>query len=411
MAWLGGMAFDGWRLARGTHPDPLTTRSSVVPAAVGVVLVVAMVAGYLLYGAAGRRVYAAGLAAQSRADCASAIMKYDTVTGAYELTLSRDVPAARAATEQCAAFAAASDAQERGAYTDAARRYHAYRNAYPATVLVPYVHDNLKRTYTDWAGSLRAARDYPGAIQVYRDLLAESGTEPGTTQVRSDLAATYFEQAAELRATLPTTPGPLRVEQARSAVETLLAIQRAFGDTATAPKVPQAIVDTFTAANSLFTEQRFCDAVPVLDYFVTLPDAETAGVVGTANADRAQAMLECGLEAVPRRRLRRIDHAAGPPRRHVPREPSGRAGAVGDHRGEGGRRDGRTASAAGSARRQLTGRQRRDLLQPTTTARSMPGSSWPDPRRTSSSCPPAPGAQRVMSAQTTPAPHLPESRR
>lgn len=296
VAWLGWMAFEGWRLAGGNHPDPLTTRSRVVPAAVGGVLVVAMVAGYLLYGAAGSRAYAAGLAAQSRADCASAIMEYDTVTGAYELTLSREVPAASAAKEQCVAFVTASDAHARGAYAEASRLYQDYRQAYPATVLVPYVHDNLKRTYADWAGSLRAARDYPEAIQVYRDLLVESGTEPGTAQVRNDLAATYFEQADRLRATLPSTSGPQRVEQARSAIDALLVIQREFGDTPTAPKVPQAIVDMFVSANSLFAEQRFCAAVPVLDYFVTLPDAETAGVVGTANADRAQAMLECGLE-------------------------------------------------------------------------------------------------------------------
>ncbi|MGH3932793.1 MAG: tetratricopeptide repeat protein [Pseudonocardiaceae bacterium] len=297
VAWLGWMVLDGWRLGRGAQPHPPTPRSRRVPAVVGVVLVVAMVAGYLLYGAAGRRAYAAGLAAQSRADCASAIMKYDLVTRVYELTLSRDVPVARAATEQCAAFTAASAAQAQGAYADAVQRYQDYRQAYPATVLAPHVHDNLMRTYVDWAGSLRSAHDYPAAIQVYRDLLVESNTDPViAAAVRGEIAATYFEQAEGLRATLPTASGALRVEQARSAIEALLVIQREFGDTTTGPKVPQAIVDTFTTANSLFTDQRFCDALPVLDYFVTLPPAEAGGVLGPANADRPRAMLECGFE-------------------------------------------------------------------------------------------------------------------
>ncbi|MGH3940069.1 MAG: hypothetical protein ACRDTG_15835 [Pseudonocardiaceae bacterium] len=297
VVWLGWMVFDGWRLARGAQPHPLTTHNRKVPAIVGMVLIVAMVAGYLLYGAAGRRAYAAGLAAQSRADCATAIMNYELVSGLYELTLSRDIPAAREATEQCVAFTAASEAQARGAYADAVRRYQDYRQAYPVTVLAPYVQDSLIRTYIDWAGSLRAGRNYPGAIQVYRDLLAESGTDPrAAAAVRGEIAATYFEQADGLRATLPTTSDLLRVEQARSAIEALLVIQREFGDTLTGPKVPQAIVDTFTAANSRFTEQRYCDALPVLDYFVTLPPTEAGGVVGPANTDRARAMLECGFD-------------------------------------------------------------------------------------------------------------------
>jgi len=112
--WLGWMAVDGWLLARG-NLRPLTTRDHLVPAAVAVVLVGAMVAGFLFYGAAGRRVYADGVAAQARADCTNAIKKYDTVTGPYELTLSRNVAAATTNREQCAAFAAAENAHVRGA--------------------------------------------------------------------------------------------------------------------------------------------------------------------------------------------------------------------------------------------------------------------------------------------------------
>lgn len=158
---------------------------------------------------------------------------------------------------------------------------------------MPFVQENLKRSYAAWAGSLRNARDYPAAIRVYRDLLAES--EPGAVQVGADLAATYLEQAEAARTGLPPSSSEQRIELARTAVDALLAIQRELGDTASAAQVPQALVGTYTAANSPFAEQKFCDALPVLDYFVTLPVAETAGVVGTANSDRAKAMLECGL--------------------------------------------------------------------------------------------------------------------
>lgn len=292
--WLGWMAVDGWLLARW-HPRPLSTRAHLVPVVVAVVLVGAMVAGFLFYGAVGRRVYADGVAAQARADCANAIMKYDTVTGPYELTLSRNVPAATTNREQCAAFAMAENAHARGAYIDAIRGHLDYRDAYPATVLVPFVHENLERTYRDRAGSLLAAGDYPGAIQGYQALIAETGTDPDAAQVRAEVAAAYFGKVDALRSDLADSTGALRVEQARGAVDLLLVIQRDFADTPTAPKVPQGIVDTFTTANARFAEGKWCAALPVLDYLVTLPDAETAGVVGVANADRVLSMLECGL--------------------------------------------------------------------------------------------------------------------
>lgn len=162
-------------------------------------------------------------------------------------------------------------------------------------MLVPFVHENLTRTYRDWAGSLLAAGDYSGAIKGYAALLAETGTEPDAAQVRAEVAATYFGKVDALRTDLADSTGTLRVEQARDAVDLLLVIQRDFADTPTAPKVPQGIIDTFTTANAQFTEGKWCAALPVLDYFVTLPDSETAGVVSAANAHRVLSMLECGL--------------------------------------------------------------------------------------------------------------------
>lgn len=294
VGWLGWMAFDGWRLAR-QGPRLQEARQQWAPSVLGAVLVVVVAGGYLLYVAAGRSVYADGVAAQSRADCATAITKFDTVAGPYELTLSRNVAAAEQNRAQCVAFEAASQAEASGGYPDAVRRYQDHRRIYPASALAPFVHENLKRSYAAWAGSLRGSRDYPAAIGVYRELLVESGSEPGAAQVRGALAATYFEQVEAARAALPASSPDQRVELARTAVDALLVVQRDLADTALAATVPQALTATYVAAITPLAEQKFCDARPVLDYLVTLPVAETAGVVGTANSDRARAMLECGL--------------------------------------------------------------------------------------------------------------------
>lgn len=86
------------------------------------------------------------------------------------------------------------------------------------------------------------------------------------------------------------------VDAARSAVGDLLLAGSEFPGTPAAAAAPEGIVETYTAANRAFAERRFCDALPVLRYFVTLvPGAATGGVVDTANADRARALLECGL--------------------------------------------------------------------------------------------------------------------
>lgn len=292
--WLGWMAVEGWRLAR-QGPQLPEARQQLMPSVLGAALVAVVAGGYLLYVVAGRSVYEEGVAAQSRADCATAIAKFDTVAGAYELTLSRTVGDAAQNRAQCVAFEAASRVETSGAYADAARRYQEYRRIYPASALAPFVHENLQRSYAAWAGSLRGSRDYPAAIGVYRDLLAESGSEPGAAQVRGALAATYFEQVEAARAALPASSPGQRVELTRTAVDALLAVQRDLADTALAATVPQALTATYAAAISPLAEQKFCDARPVLDYLVTLPVADTAGVVGTANTDRSRAMLECGL--------------------------------------------------------------------------------------------------------------------
>jgi hypothetical protein len=78
-------------------------------------------------------------------------------------------------------------------------------------------------------------------------------------------------------------------------VDTLLMLRRDYADTAVAKEVPDAIAKAFTAANKPYADGKFCDALPVLDYFSGLEVSSAGDVVTTATANRGRALYECGL--------------------------------------------------------------------------------------------------------------------
>ena len=289
VGWLGWMAVDAWRIARDQHARPAGTAAHAVPVAVAVVLLGALVTGYVLYGAAGGRAYADAAAARDRGDCATAVDGFGAVTGVYELTLSGDVARADAGRAECTAFLAASGAGQRGEYAEAVRLYTEFRRAHPDTALASFVDDDLRRTYAAWGTRLRAAGDYDEAVRVYRDLLVEVGS--GDPAVRAELAATFVEQADALRGQLATLTGPARVDAVRRAIENLLAVSREFADTPSAAATGQGFTDTYAAAAAV----GGCEAIPALDYVVTLTDAETAGIVAGAMVDRPAALFACAM--------------------------------------------------------------------------------------------------------------------
>ena len=293
--WLGAMALVAALLAR-RHPRPLTPRGRALPVVWAALLVVALVGGFVGYRIAGASVYADGQAAQARADCTIAVERFDTVDGPFELTLSSDEPASRVGRAQCQAYLVATDAEGRGDYATAVRGYQDYRRDFPGTVLVGFAAENLENTYNAWARQLRAAGDHPGAIRVYRELLTQNDPAFDSPQARADLAETYLEQAEQLRNAATTGDGNQRAGRARSAIDALLVVAGEFADTPRAASVPQAIADSSTAANGLFAAGQYCEGLPVLDSFVSLPgDGPTAGIVGVAHSNRAVAMFECGL--------------------------------------------------------------------------------------------------------------------
>ncbi|MHA6617132.1 hypothetical protein [Pseudonocardia sp. DLS-67] len=290
--WAVATAVDAWTVAR-VRPRPVTLADRLRPVALGIVAVLVVVGGHIGYAGAARATYAGGLDAQGRADCTAANRSFAALTGPYELTLSRDVPAAALRRAECDDFLSAEGSERAGALAAAVTGYQAFRRDHTGSLLEPFARDGARRALLAWAVALRGAGDLDGAIARYGELLHELGGEPDAAQVREDLAATHVERATAARATMAAAAGAARVDAMRSAMDDLLLVERDLADTAPAAGVPQAVLDTFTEANSAFAEGRFCEALPVLDYAITLPDA--AGVAAAANGDRARSLSGCGL--------------------------------------------------------------------------------------------------------------------
>jgi tetratricopeptide (TPR) repeat protein len=293
-AWAVATAFDAWLVARSLS-RPGRRVQWIRPVAVGFVAVLAVVAGHIGYAEAGRATYAAGVEAQGRADCTEANRAFDALTGPYELTLSRDVPAAALRGAECTEFLGAEGAERSGAHAEAVDAYRTFRRDHAASVLEPFAQEGTRRVLLTWADALRSAGDLDGAIARYHELLEELGVDPDPRipQVRENLAASLVERASAMRPRMAAATGQDRVDAMRYAMDDLLYVGQHLAETPTAASVPQAVLDTYNEANSAVAQGRFCDALPVLDYAVTLP--ADAGLAQVANGDRARSLSECGL--------------------------------------------------------------------------------------------------------------------
>ncbi|WP_232664197.1 hypothetical protein [Pseudonocardia sp. TRM90224] len=291
VAWLLWMAIDGWRLAMWTAPRRVSVAGRIVSTAAGVVTIVALVAGFLVYDGAGRSAYETGLDAQRRGDCNAAVTAFDTVTGPFELTFGPYVTEAAVKRVECDEFTAAVSAGQ-GDYRGVTTKLKEHRTAHPSSLLLPTVLDRLEGTYRDWAESLRRSDDYSEAITVYRELLTE--VPQPRMDPRPALAETYIALATSTAQSMASTSPS--VSSAKTAIDALLIVRRELGATPAASQVDGKFAEVFAAGRGDFVKGRWCPSVPVLDYFVGLPAAETSGVVGAANNDRVLALLECGLE-------------------------------------------------------------------------------------------------------------------
>lgn len=291
VVWAAATMCDAWWLAG--RPGRRRVEDRWRPVVVGGVLLGLVVAGLVAYTAVARDLYADGVAAQVRGDCAAATARFDTVGGPYLLALSADVEAARTGGVECAAYAAATTARDRGAFPEAVARYRDIRRIHPGTALAPVVERDLVRGYTDWAGSRRSAGDHQGAVGVYREQLTEFPAGRVAERAREDLAATYVELAVAARQGF--SPDRDRLTQVRPAVDALLTVSRELDDTAAAAQVPQGIVDVVTAADATVPADAPCAALPVLDYAVELTGAGTGDAVAVAGAARVPRRLDCGI--------------------------------------------------------------------------------------------------------------------
>jgi tetratricopeptide (TPR) repeat protein len=292
VGWLAWMAFDGWRLAR-RNPESATARGRR-PALVATAVIVTIAAGYVLYGVAGDRAFAAGQTAQAEGDCTRASARYDEVTGPYELTLSGNVAAAEQHRAYCSSFVRAVAAHEGRQYELAVSRYHDFLAWTPANSLDDHVHDRLQRVYLEWGNTAQAEGDYDKAIKAYRDLLGEYAGGWSAKEARTGLARAYFDEAAAYRSTFSSAEG-VTVDHLRTAMENYLVIQKEFSDTVAAVDVPKAMGDTFNEAIRPLAEGKVCESLPVLDYLISLPRDESANLVPTAHEHRVKTMLDCGV--------------------------------------------------------------------------------------------------------------------
>ncbi len=297
-AWIAWMVCDGFRQGSRLTPAPdrLPMLRRVAPAAVAGLLAVTVAGGYSGYVVAGRRAFAAALTAHEAGNCQAALTGYGKITGFYELTLSPNVGTAQVNTQQCEAFLLARQSQDRGFFADAVAQYHDFRRMHPNAILIPLVEEKLTATYFSWAMSLQDIGGYADAIDVYEGLLEEDSSPEVEDQARDGLAQTYFEQADLLRSQVPVSTGDQLLGSTSDVIDNYLFILRNLSDTAVAEDVPAAIVDTYNQALAPFHERRYCEAAPILDYFASLTDPETAGVAAMAHGPRAQAMFECGVE-------------------------------------------------------------------------------------------------------------------
>lgn len=305
VGWLVLMALEGWWLARRHPGSAAAPRTRPTLVATGAVVAVGV--AYGLYVLAGNQVFASAERAKAGGDCAGAVSSYNRVTGMFELTLSAKVAAAAAGRTECESFQRALARQEGGDFDAAITGYLDFLTAHPGTSLEKAANDRLQATYLSQARKLRAAAEHTEATVVYRELLKRYPDGVFAAQARPELADTYLDEAAAYRAKFASPGGSSSTGPVRFAMESYLTVQRDFADTAAAAKVPAAMAETFNEAMRPFVEQKYCEALPLLDYFVGLPAA--TGVVDIAHGHRVQAQYQCGVAVYGQRDFEAaIDH-------------------------------------------------------------------------------------------------------
>ncbi len=293
VVWLAWMALDGWWLARSNLAG--ATVPKLRPGLVAAAAVIAVVVAYGAYWVAGGRAFQDAQDAQAKGDCTAAIAGYDNVTGPFELTLRDDLAAADTNREECEEFLRAAAHQDRGDFANAIVRYRDFAMDHPDSALMGFLDDRLRTSLLEYARQLRDAEEYTQATVAYRDLLKSGPDTELAAVARTELAENYLREATAYRAKLDPKGGSAALGPLRVVMDAYLAVQTEFADTPSAASVPAALVETFSEASRPFTDGRFCEALPVLDYFAKLPAAGTVGVIDTVHAHRAQANYECGV--------------------------------------------------------------------------------------------------------------------
>lgn len=224
----------------------------VVPVVLALVAVLAVLA-VVRERSAAQDAFDAALAAHAAGDCATALERYAEAQDTRFTPSSVEEPA-RENAEQCTAFLEAEQAGADEDWPAALAAYDDYLSTYPDSLLTQRATDARLEAHRALADSLLARAD---------GLVGEGGTDP----------TRYLEALAQYAAVLSTYP-----------------------DTEAAGRVPQSLITAYDRGAALLAEQRWCEAVPVLDVFVQFPDPALADAAGRATAALPRPLYECGLQ-------------------------------------------------------------------------------------------------------------------
>lgn len=203
------------------------------PLAASVVLLLLVETGLLSsYRASGHKALATALVMEAQGDCRAALDSYRRVTGFYELTLSDDVRIAERESTRCEQVVDAAQARTAGDLERAVTLYGGLlRSEPPESVLVPHLRRWRLEASLEWASQLRGVANHDRAINVYRQVEADSG-DPA--HVEGLIADTYLEWGDHVRA--KHTP---------VAYNNAIGIYRRLAESGDAARAKERLADTY----------------------------------------------------------------------------------------------------------------------------------------------------------------------
>jgi len=209
------------------------------------------------------------------------------------LALAVGLPIVRGRSAARSAFDAALAAHQAGDCRRAIEGYDEARRALFSPVREP-AEQNIEQC-EDYlvAADAGEARDWPTATDGYENYLARYPDSLLSPAAYEAGAAAHLEEAGEL---LAQPEGGADRDQYFLAVDEYVTVLEEYPDAEAAGQVPQALTAAVDRGAQLAAQQRWCDAVSVLDVFAEASQPPLADAAGRARAALPQSLYECGLQ-------------------------------------------------------------------------------------------------------------------